>query len=358
MKCLDARQLFPAHLDGELAPNEALAFEAHLAACTACAGEWRLEQALGTALRESVEPVAAPADFAQGVLAAIGAQRGVQPTESGGLFAGWRRGLAAAAALAVISTASLGYASLHLFNRLGPAVVQKPPEVNEPLPPTTPEPGMPVAPQGEPSGGADAPDVGESNAPDTGAGSTSNVAPAPNSGANTGKTTVTPPPRPERTNNTQIAAVPDREPAVFLNKPRSIESTLLNLKVNNVVQAREQAIRVAGEMGAGIYVQDVPSGGAQVEVLEINVDPAQAGTFTSRLASLGQVVHRQDDRMDITRQFEETLEDYQALIARRNRESNPQELAVLENLIASKEQQLLKWDRDAERYTVMLVLQQ
>jgi anti-sigma factor RsiW len=53
MTCLDLHDHLDAHLDGELAPEQAAALEAHAAGCTACAAELALAGRLQLALHDS-----------------------------------------------------------------------------------------------------------------------------------------------------------------------------------------------------------------------------------------------------------------------------------------------------------------
>ncbi|ACA60613.1 zf-HC2 domain-containing protein [Candidatus Desulforudis audaxviator] len=355
MKCLEARQLFSAHLDGELAPAEGELLRAHLAECGACAADFELERAVSLVLRESAvaDPLTrqsgyprvprAPEGFARGVTAAIEKRRRGRAV---GWFGGWRPALAAAAASLLIAAGALGYGAQQWLAR-GPVIAQHdlPGAVGEV---TAPAGDVPAAPVTESPGG-----TGQG-------GETPGVAPA-GERAGPGQAPVTKPDaapetRPDREpGRTQVAVAPV-EQKVFLNKPRSIESTLIKLNVDHPAQVRNQALLVAGDAGAALQSQAAQSG--TVEVLRFYVDPGKAEQFTNRLADLGRVADRQSDSRDITRQFASTLEQYQELLAQRPRVTDPGELATLDERIASLERWLTEHDREAEEHVVVLVLQQ
>lgn len=60
IQCADVETLVPAHLDGELAEEDARALQAHLATCTACGALAREEARFHAELRQSLIPPPAP----------------------------------------------------------------------------------------------------------------------------------------------------------------------------------------------------------------------------------------------------------------------------------------------------------
>ena len=73
MDCASARLSLTPYLDGELAPADRAALEAHLADCRACQGELAAERALGAAVRGMAGHHRAPAGLGRGISAALGA---------------------------------------------------------------------------------------------------------------------------------------------------------------------------------------------------------------------------------------------------------------------------------------------
>lgn len=361
MNCQAVRQLFSTHLDGRLSPAEVEVLDAHLTGCAACVTELELARELCAALRENVVPVAPPPPgFARGVTVAIEERRRGRGWLAGaaGLVAGWRHGLVAAAAGLLIAAAALGYGAQQWLGQ-APLVAQDDPPGASGLdvvstPGTGPvEPGAGKTTGGSPGLGGVSGDNGQAS--DSGTGSDTGTGEGTDTGtaASPGET------RPDREpGSTQVAGVPNVEQKVFLNKQRSIESTLLKVDVENLVRARDEAILLAGEVGASVSVQQVLDGGAPVEVLQFRMDSTQADAFIERLGALDRVVHQEHNSQDITERFATTLEKYRALVAKREQTADPDERAALDERIVSLEQKLSEWDQGAERYVVTLLLQQ
>lgn len=348
MKCLEARQLFSAYLDGEMSPAEADVLRVHLAGCPACAADLELERETCAVLRENITPPAAPSGFARGVTAALEQER--RQGRLAGWVAGWRPAVAAVAASLLITVTALGYGTQQWLNRAFVVAQEPTGEIGEVLPGPGAEGTIAEAPAAEADDpGAAVPGGGETGEVTGGVGS------APGTGE-----AITPAgtrPGPE-TGKTQVAAVPDLEPKVFLNKPRSISSTLLKVKVDDPRQARNKAVGMAGNLGVGYQAQTVQNDSAPVEVLRFDLDSGQVDGFAAGLGGLGRVLDQQRNQWDITEQFARTLEQYQALLAQRQQVTSPEERAALEVRIRSLEQQLSEWDQDAERHILVLMLQQ
>jgi hypothetical protein len=278
--------------------------------------------------------------------------------------------LAAAAAFLFIAAGALGYGAQQWLER-GLVIAHDPPgvagkeNVPQPGPGATGTGTQIQAPVQVPGAGA------EPETPGSGAGHTGKQAEpgqVPGATGAPGGTPVggsndagrapggagAPAPEPGRT---QVAVAPV-EQKVFLNKPRIMESTLINLDVDNLVRARDTALLLSGDVGASSWPQVAQTNGAPVEVLRFNVDPAQAGFFVNKLTGLGRVSERRSDTRDITGEFAQALEQYRALLAQRPRVTDPGEAATLDGRIASLEWQLTEWDREAGQHVVVLVLQQ
>ncbi len=74
MKCKETSERLDAYLDGELAPREALAVQAHLRECPRCAAELQELQRLSEAV-QSLEGIVPPSDFSRRVRDAAEARR-------------------------------------------------------------------------------------------------------------------------------------------------------------------------------------------------------------------------------------------------------------------------------------------
>jgi gas vesicle protein len=149
-----------------------------------------------------------------------------------------------------------------------------------------------------------------------------------------------------------------KEPMVFLNKERTITSTLLRLKVGDLAAAQSKAQAVGQEIGAQSKVFAVQSSGeGQRAIIRFVVPRAKASDFIAQLASSGSVLERQDENQNITQRFTETLEQYRALVAQLNESQNQQQKTQLNEQIKSLEQQLLAWDEEADDQIIMLSLE-
>jgi len=71
MNCEQARQLFDAYLDGELSPSLATELGAHRLRCAECRQSLALLEVSGHILRSDREPVTAPAEFTDRLLACV-----------------------------------------------------------------------------------------------------------------------------------------------------------------------------------------------------------------------------------------------------------------------------------------------
>lgn len=349
MNCLEARQLCAAYLDGELTAAEAAALDAHLAECADCAAELELERDISAALRESAVPLAAPEGLARSVTAVLEAQRRGRPSRLAALTARWRHGLATAAAVLLVATASLGYGVQQWLART-PVVAVNPSDNGGQVTPLGQEPGTPTKPQS-----GDRVTVVPGGTPDAGSTDTEPGKALDGGGLDEAEATENAAER--ETGRVTIAAVPDLEPKVFLNKPRTISTTFVKLNVPELDQARNKAVAAAKSHGASYQVQDAQAG-TPSETLRFDVDPVRADAFVTRLGELGLVTHRQSDQWEITGQFAAALEEYQALTARRTGVEDPDQAAALDKEIAALERRLTEWNQDAERHIVVLMLQE
>jgi hypothetical protein len=346
MKCREAQDLFSPYLDGELNAVENRALDAHVEVCVTCREEIETLRTIAEALRAQVGVVKAPEGFASAVRSQIA---GEQRREVASWFSGWRRGVAAAVASFMILGGSLGYGATQFLNRGGPVLIgQEDPdttivEVRNPAedpvtPAGQPTPGTPVVPS---NSGAP---VDSTPEPDP-------VTPVEEPGTVDG---VVPATKPSISNPIMIASV--YEERVFLSKQRSISSTMLKVSVEDVKTARDKAFNLGATYGASFLPAERISNG-QVEILRLTVGREQAEVLTTKLGALGQVMAQDTETKDITSQFDRTREQYQSLLAKRTSIGNANELTELDATLQSLERQLTEWDRESERYVIILWLQ-
>lgn len=376
MRCQEIRELFSPWLDGQLNPPEAELLEAHLAECAECRDELVQWQQISNALKsigQETEHLQAPASFEAQVMQQV--SRAAQRRHW--LNNTLRKLVATAAAFALLAYGSLELAP-RVFN--GDPISKiadqgtpgQPPEGNTgPLTPSDQgnPPGNNINPG---STGSDFtpnnPDPEANNsAPPTNANPPATeeplveepLAPTDASEGNTDTPNMdSNPSQPENNFSMARADTQFKEPMVFLNKERTITSTLLRLKVGDLAAAQSKAQAVGQEMGAQSKVFAVQSSGeGQRAIIRFVVPRAKASDFIAQLASSGSVLERQDENQNITQRFTETLEQYRALVAQLNESQNQQQKTQLNEQIKSLEQQLLAWDEEADDQIIMLSLE-
>lgn len=352
MKCREAMELFSPYLDGELTAAEGAALEAHLKMCVTCREEMETLCMISGVLGAEADTVSAPPGFSGGVMRAIGKQhRGPWYGRLPGL---WKQAVAVAAALALIAAGSLQMGLGQLLMRGGPQVAENPPGSQV----ATPEPGpadQGMTPKVEQPG-----DPGDPVAPDN----PKSEEETPGTEVKAGNT----PDKKETPAEKPTPAKPNVRPAgtatmantyearVFLSKQRAIRSTLLKVQVDNVRSALDQTLRLGGTYGAQFQMTERISNG-EIEVVRLTVGREQADVLTGKLGALGRVITRDSTVQDITGQFDRTREQYQGLLAKLNTVPAGAERTEMETTLRSLESQLADWDREAERYVIVLWLQ-
>ncbi len=346
MDCMNCKKYLSLYLDGELTAVESRGLEAHLESCAGCRAELALDRQIKEILNSEMPVPETPANLAAGVTAAIQAR----PVGLSGFLRRWPAGVAAAAAVMLITTTALGY-GLTDWTAHMPIIGKK--DTPEPVGAPFSSPGLDE--EAEPPEEEVPGDTTDTDDEDLATDSPESDAAAEDRGAADGQ----PAPREERDRSTgdsfQIASSPEREEKVFLNQPRTINSTLVKIGVGSLVTARDHAITEAGRMGASLQMHNVQSG--SVEVLRFSIAPERGEQLANRLTGLGTVMNREKDSRNISGQFADTLEQYQEAVAERNRTSDPDKTARLDQQINSLEEQLTQWTQEADQHVVVLILQ-
>lgn len=374
MRCQEIREQFSPWLDGQLDPPEVELIEAHLAECAECRDELVQWQQISNALKslgQETEHLQAPAGFEARVMQQVSrvAQRRRRLNNT------LRKLVATAAAFALLAYGSLELAP-RVFNGdpVGNIADQgtpgQPPGGNTGLltqPGTGTNPGN-LGPDGTNPG------INPNNSDPA---ANNNLTPPTNTspplteepsvlsdptGTSEGDTNTPKPDnnsaQPENSFTMARTDIQPMEPMVFLNKERTITSTLLRLKVGDLTAAQSTSQAVGQKMGAQSKVFAVQSSGeGQRAIIRFVVPRAKASDFIAKLASSGSVLERQDENQDITQRFTETLEQYRALVAQLNESQNKQQKTQLNGQIKSLEQQLLTWDEEADDQIIMLSLE-
>jgi hypothetical protein len=361
MDCREAIALISPHLDGALSIEENSALAEHLAGCESCARELSLFERLAWALREvGREEAQAPPELCGLVL---GRLRNERRSVLARLPAAWRRSIAAAAAVLFLAggsawvTAGLNVAGVGKMIGLGnPAKIDMDAGGGNPAGSgggsadrgdPGPAPGDPggapnVEPEGDPPGSPPGDSTANPADPGNGTGDVKAV-------DRDGKTT---PPAAVAT----VANTPEDE-RVLLRSGMKATSTILKVAVDDLAAPRAQAASLAAGAGAGAQVFPEQSGGKQIVLLRLTVASDRASELAAELAGLGKVFDRQDESLDITSLYNETLVQYSDLRSRISSAEDAAEKQQLEAQAASYKRQLDTWQAEAGKRVITLWLE-
>jgi hypothetical protein len=309
----------------------------HLADCAACREELALWSSVASALSGMASEVKAPSGFARSVMAEINTQPHSWYTRMPQV---WKQGVAAAAAFAVIAAGSLGLVTNQFWAR-APLIAENPgTEVVLPGPRVT--------------------NIGENRTEVTspvanGVGDKPSVVADPVIPSNGGVRE----PGTAATNITPQADPTPREQVAFLNldQARVIKSTMLGLEVNSLIETRQQVAAVAQQANGkseqlGVY----NTAQGRAETIKVTVPSEKAAAVITKLSGLGEVVTKEDNSRDISKDFRNRVEQYLALHAQREAATDPAEQAELDQKLAGLEKQLRAWVEETGQYTIVVQL--
>lgn len=350
MDCRKIELLISPYIDQQLTRAEADMVRMHLSACADCQQEFE-EMARLSAVMQSLNQVVVPAPpgFSAAVMQRIREEDQVVPLtrQTGWLNRNWKRLAAGAAAAAMLLAGPL----LNNAGHLAPLVqiADNPPSWIQPHNPVPGEDPQVNDPGNDP--GYDPGSSPGTNPVNPNGDTTSD----PNSVPNDGEP-VTPP----DDGPVQIAENPDPaeySPMVFLAKERFLVTTLLEVRAGDADRAQQQALSLSGQYQAQVQNlgQQVNANGRHT-VLKITIGKSQAGKLMASLEGLGLVMDREITRTDINSQFGGKLSQYQSLVAQRNSEKDPDDVATLETRLAALENELNNWDTQADQETIILWL--
>lgn len=335
MNCNEARELFSPWLDGEMTKQEQDLFQLHLQQCTSCRLEFEQWENIALALRElGRTELAAPIDFSSTVMQLINQEQAI---ESRPVYGNWSKtvksGIAAAVLLLFTILAMNSAPLLRVTNKSEPAKEVKThyaePQVAKQ---NTGEAGRPVV---------NKPTVAEK---------------VPTLSKEAAKPDLEAPDK-------QIAAadnnnVPETKP-VFLNKERSLTTTMLKLKVADPSAIQTQSTDIGRNAGARAELLGQQTQiGQRFVIIKFTVASEKADTLLSQLSSLGNRTSIQEEKQEITTQFNSTLEQYRNLAAQRAKVQDKEQAAQLDRQINSLHEQLNSLDKEAQEETIVLWLEE
>ena len=343
ISCDRAWELFYDFADGELSSEDEHLLSLHETSCPNCGAEFREWRRLRSALRDS--RVTPATGFKARVMARIQEIQAVpEPTRivrwSKIWQQGWTKGVAAAAVVLVLMAGAAKLPAtislIALLDQKSHIVVPVPGPV--PIVAQNPSPG-PISPDGTPANNGNP--VKPHN-PD-------NINPVK-------------PPIPSVTpGGKPMIAINDTGERVFLaNQKRVITTTTMKVTVNNIDQARSDALSIARNFKAELSSETpTQNSGHSTLFQRFTIDPGtgSARAFLDQLGSVGSVVTKHTESEDVTNQFARTLEAYRALKAQQSAapEADKQQYA---SQISGLELELQNWDDTSGKQVVMLWLEQ
>jgi len=336
MNCKQVKNLIPDWLDGEIEASVAKTIEDHLFHCESCREEAAFWQAAGAALREDFGDLKAPEGFAKAVLTKLPERQ-----NSGWhvIAARWRRGMAAAATLLLVSAgAATGYfqwginAAPQVVNTDPPSIIATNPNNNTEVEPNQ-QPNDPEVQTGVDDPAKTGPQQGENNEQD--------------------------PADPGLEGNSTGKAI-DMGEAELMNtgKDRVVERTLVRMKVDDFDAVREQTLEYINEAEAGYEViasEDVETGSQ--ESLKIVVDNSRFETLLENLSGLGQVVTTESSKTSIADEYNKNVEQVRSLKNQFEASTDANEREQLQVKITGIMSQLKAWDQESKKKTIILLLE-
>lgn len=349
MKCnKNMQELLSVWLDGELNPVEAVRVERHLGECAACREDLAIWREIRSALsREPVE-ITAPEGFAAGVMARLPASR---KSWWQTLTGNWRRSLAAAAASLLIAVGGIGaamysgvFTGAQVVDSSRNQVAANDSEINGiTLPPDdkTSYQSNPVNPNNQ--------DNPDSNNATTGG--TPQLGNTENNGPVTGDTGVS------TVKNDGTTSTPEILALLNVEKERVIRTTLIMIRADNPDEAGVRVAGLAGEYKATHRVMEsqVTATGKR-QAFELLVEREKADRLMKDLEALGQVIMRDGNSKDISRQYNEQVELYQSLDAQLQNAAEDEKQPIILKM-SGIENQLRAWDRESSMHKIILWLE-
>lgn len=331
MKCRETRQLISPYLDRQLSPAEAEAVKSHLAECPRCRQEYEETAEISVVLREMGRNILpAPAGLKDAVMQQIEEEAaGKQAVGRIHRFSPlWRKVAGAVAAVLLFALAAVGLNYNPDYRIADNTPAGNPPAVN------SSEPGK----------------------------SDSNAATQPASSENSNSPRSTPETADSEKDNATAATEPSNKendkkyevPVILLNTAPEIRTTMLQIQVNDSTQTLNQVFKITDSSIE--MVQKVNDSGSTI--VRITVPKSEADSLIAELTSLGRVIKREENTKEVSASYSETLEQLLSLSKQRNETPDEEEQERLDKQIKTLETQLLNWQKEAEKETIVLWIQE
>jgi hypothetical protein len=336
MDCRKMERYLSPYLDGELASEDMQMVQFHLRKCAACRRQYdELVLLVSVVKHMGSEVIPAPHGFSDAVMQQLYIEnRPLSITERTHKLVGkWKPAVAATAAALLITLAGLGIRFIPVSQTAHNNHVNQPQTV-------VADKGNSVNDQTRHDQLPDSPAVTPSR-------------PETTKTENNSTDSALDPLTDDQVLNYAMSSSP-----VFLNKERVIKTTMLKLKVADPDAASEQATKIAATSGASTQNlgQQVNENGT-CWVLRITGAKSSAPNLLASLSSLGTVSSQDVDKVDIAAQFAQTLNQYQNLIAERDKIQDAGRKAQLDGQIIKLERELETLEASADKETIVLWLQ-
>jgi len=351
--CRKAQLLITLRLDGAISSEEECMLAAHLAGCKACNREATMQERITGALREfGRDEMQAPPELCGLVMNRLRSEGRVA---FAWLPAGWRKAMAAAAALLFVAGSAAGItAGLKVPG--GGKVISFEAQVKTDAGGGESDTGI----NKTLAGSENAPRVpAETTATDSEAAAASGASDSTSTAAAPGDTGMTT----DRAGSsyggtTEIASAnTDAGRPQALSSNMKITSTVLKVAVDDLTGARAKAVALAAGAGAANQVFPEQDGGKKITFIRLTIEPNQAPALIAELAKLGTLTDRQDESRDVTGLYNEAMVQYSDLQSRLSSAGDAAARQQMETQAASYKRQLDSWEAEAGKRVIMLWLE-
>lgn len=337
MDCQRYKEWFFPYLDGELNEHSCRLFLEHVRQCGSCQEELEAWQALSGYVQVlQAGTLSAPPHFAAGVMAQIKADQTNHRQEK---FKHWQKVALGTAAAALLALGTYLFPSSTQLAEKDPVDFTSQPANVYTVPDT--------------SGIDRVEDMIIDNSDTVAATQPEQNSPVQKPGATApGNEAVTPPVE----QNPAPSTDPDKYPAVLTNTNHQLVSTMLLIDTNDIDEAEKKAGYLAANANASFQpLGRQEDGNTGKSSYKISVPYEKADQLIAQLNALGTVVSRQTDRQD-----NDYDHKWQQLLDLQNQAAAAEDAAKrkqLDEQINKLNQQLLDWNTQCEKQTIVLWLQ-
>ncbi|MTV49603.1 DUF4349 domain-containing protein [Heliobacillus mobilis] len=165
-------------------------------------------------------------------------------------------------------------------------------------------------------------------------------------------------PEPQPLSPGRVKTAQSESHAVFLSKARVITSHIVKIAVDDIDAARSSLASLASQSGSNVSnISAQDEKGQPVVVLRFTASGDASSSVLNQVGALGTIISSKVETQDISARFDSTLEQQRQLMAQRDSVTDGEKKSQLDQQIASIQDQLTKWDEEANRHVFMVWLQ-